>query len=547
MTTCTPELAEWRALRGDPPLAFRWTSLFEFGVQPAYVVHRVVYLSLLEIPGANFAVLRYLPWGLAVTCCLVFLRLLRRLAAARGERPDPRLLLGGLALFSMWIFSPSFGSSFLVTARFGVFAVPLCFLLALSWLSGGTRFRMRFLGAMALSWVAVFTDRFGVAMWIALIPAVLVAARRHGSARPWVCAAAWCLSGNLASVLCHYGIHGAPPVGGGLIAQLLTEPVAVFRTTASVIIGQSIPRLDMLEGLAGYANTSLLLGGLAMLLAVLWVRRRDPWLVHAATPWLACALFGLCCSIQVVGWFGSSSLTASAWMRELLWPESFLLVGVAGLLQVCARPLAAVVFPVGLGVFTVLIAADWKTGWEQTKAAHKVLRMTEAQLALLEVANVELPDVPPPPVPVLTAAELRRRGLLAPLPRVPSLELSQFAVQPRRSGSGHGSIDVVRSDYASGWLLAERFVHPPALVFLTRRKRDGAEKVFKIAGPNFYFGGRKFPWEVAFRDVAVNAPFAVGEEVAAYAFQLEGLRLFPLGEHSRWDGTRFVVDSGVRR
>jgi hypothetical protein len=535
MGIAIPEPSDVLVYRGDPALEFRWERVFSTGNDPAFLFQRAAYLGLLSIPGSDFGVIRFLPWMLAVLCCVVFARLLRTLA---GDKANPRLVFGGVLLFVFWAFSPAFGANWLVGARMRMFLPPLFFLLAMGLLVRGTGWRWRFLASLLLAQLAIFTEKSGMLVWIALAPVVYTEASRRGRRGPWGSFAWWVLLGNIGTLLCYVAMRGEMSTQPGLVGRLQDDPIALLEY-AVVNFGRFIPEaVD--HAYTPWVNASALGSAFIVLGLMTFGRRRDAERMRAAMPWFGFCVFAIGLVVLLTEWHSGSILTPG-FLREFMWPGCFVVVGVAGLLKVHAAALAKVVLPVAALALFVMTSLDWLRGFEHLKVAHSSCRTVEAVTAMHD-AGVEMPVVPLPAVSYTTAKWLRARGLLSGLPALASNDLDEFDVQGTDAGARKGRMLAFSAKDASGEVLAYRFEPAPPLILLTRHEPGAKEVVFKIAAPNFYRGGARFPWLASFPTMR----FEAGEEVRAYALYLEGLKAYPLPGRFRFGDGRFQPVEGVK-
>ena len=545
MRTGGSEVSYWRLARQESVQEYAWERLLDTGMFPAYFVDRYLVYGLLRIPGFDFQWLHFAPWVLAALCCVVFYRLL---IGHAGPRHDRALVLGGLFVFTAWTFNPSLGANWICGERLRAFLPPLLFLSSIWILTTGRRWSWRFYLCAVLAILALFSEKGGLFVWVALLPVVATQARRRGVARPWFEVGKWLVLGNLGIVLCYFVWRGNRQPG--LSASLLEDPTGTLLDVAHAI-GESVPRLAAVPQMAFAACAAQLLA-LALLVLLLCKHRRDDVRLARAMPWLAFAIYGfslafLLVDLRVVPRNGEG-LLGLEWQREHLWTGSFLLVGIAGLASVYARPVARLVFPVGIGVLLALTAQDWHRGWEHLKVVHGVLRTSEAELAFLGVADGQTMLIPPPSISNehetstvgrKTADALRKRGLLSAVPLVRSLSLSSFDVQPEPTKETTRGVLLKETTptRVEGVVRARTFEPAPGLVMLTRKLgADGDERVFVLVKPYFYGGGKLSPFA---RDLKVDPPFQEGEVVRAYGFEVEGHKAYPFLGQLRFGAGEF--------
>ena len=522
----TPEPAAWRAARGDDGLLLTWYQFVAADDQPRFLLFRLAYLGLLQLPGSDFGRFGIVMWLLAAATLAALAGLLRRTA---GERGDP--LRGGVALtlVAWWIFSPAFGADWLVGARFGIFVPPLLLLLGVRVLGGGDVSARRVAGAGLLAWAAIFFDRTGVLVWIVLAPWV---ARQSPRGRRTTRLVFWVLIGNVASLLSYLSPWEAAEVRTpGLVLHIFTEPwgVLVFLCEA---LGDSVPRI-----VPGFGGERLLAGlllgaGAVWLLGRVIVRRHEEGLLDRVWPWVSMVLFGAGVAlVQSDAYFAMA--TPPGVLRELGWGAFLLPVGLLGGAAVLTVRRPRTPLAVGALVVGLLLAADWHRGWEHMKIQRALLHQAGAQMVFARALGDRLPDEPKP---ALLDQEqsliLEQMGYLRGVRPVLTTRTSEFAqgeAQPEVGG-----IEVLDASGASGFVRATTRTFAPDLVLVCIKRGEAEEEILRIAAPHVARGGKVFPWAVT-----LDTSFEVGDEVRCLGFHAAGRRAYPLRGRFTFTGDGF--------
>jgi len=443
------------------------------------------------------------------------------LAARRsgGERVVELCL--AMLLVTLVCFSPAFGANWLLGARFRFVLPGACMALGVWLMTGGSRgFRWRLLVAAVLAQLALFSERTGVLVWIALAPLVFVEARRRQVARPVVPLILWCLAGNIGTALC-FDESASYAMGKGVVGLLFELPHATLEFALRAA-GSGVPNM-----VAGTTVDEVVVGGLLLVafvvLASAAVRRR---VIPAAMPWLALALFGLGQVVLLCEYYATSSLTPEL-LRELTWACVFLPVGLAGVFSCVVAHISRRVAVILLSPLLVVALVDWGRGLGQLDLVGRLLRQCEASLVFSDVGEQVLPEFPRPSVVRRTeVVELRDANRLRRPRAVSHLGVGQFTLAPR--GGANGELTAVARNAASGWVERGRLI--PDLVLLTRRRAGGDEQIFRIAAPVPLAGHDRWSWVAAW---PANIEFAPGERVRAYGFDVAWRRVFVLrGEFS---------------
>jgi len=495
---------------------------FEEGA-PRLFLFRLAHVGLLRLPGSDFGRYTWAGWVLATAVWVAVAWLILRSLRLRDSRPGA----AGIALLGLWMFSPGFGATWILGERFRVFAPAACFVLGVVLLTGERGGRLRFVAAAVLAQVAMFVDRSGVLVWIALIPVILVFARRRSRTTSGLAVAVWCVIGNVSTAIC-YPAPASRAGNSGLVHLLVTDP----RDAMNHLLGCGADALP--DAWPGTRLDQAALGALliAALLACagLRLRRGNHREVGArVAPWWAFVLFGAGQAVVLADRVVSGDLPREL-AREFGWPLVFLPAGLIGLGSVLtARRLrvARVVTGVILGIALLL---DWGAGFAKLDIRHATLVQGEARLVFPAVSGRSiLPrDGPPAPDPGASAA-LRHAGFLRRPRPVRSLALAELPLAPAGSPGGTGRLDAVeiRSDVgavARGHVTWNGSGRGPDLVLLTRRTDDRPETIIKIACPVLRARSRSAPWSEAFS----AAGWHPGDEIRAYGFAYLKRRVSPL-------------------
>lgn len=522
-----PEHVAWRHYWRDPPLNFWPAQWAEFAGQPNQLTFRAVHLAAVHGLGVGFERLWLLTAGLAVLCAAALTRLARHTLPGGG---GPWLLSGMLVL----LLSPVFGANWLVAERFRVVLPAVWFLAAVAILQRGIATRRRVLLAGVCAALALTTYDGGALAWVALAPLVAAAAVRGGR-RPWGYVAGWVLAFN---VLALFVWDESYEPEAGIAAHLSEQPIELAKFTLRMV-GLVLP--EPLAGpLPGLLRTRTLVGLLAFcLLAVVslaaWRTRRDQDRVRRAGPWLACAWFGALASVVLAHRHFPIALPES-YVREILWPVLFLPIGVVGATAALwpgpgarARgPLLAALFALGV--------QQWSAGLDSMAMKGRVLRQSDAQLALAELDG--LLTAPPAVLGVRSDRDLLRG--LGCLPRALPLTGAELLALPR--GGTAGLVQRVDGTVVHGVAVSTAdFVSD--IVVLVQTRADGVAHVVALAVPAV--GGR-YGAEPFAVDLGSLAAFSPSDGLWAVAFDGRRRVLGAMGGRFTFRDGAFVADEAGR-
>jgi len=533
-----PEAAAWSSLWGEET-GFRGTLdriyAFEEGV-PRLLFFRLACTGLLRIPGNDFGRFTWAGWILATAAFLAVTWLILR----PGRRGDGWFRAAGVGLLGLWVFSPGFGATWILGERFRVFAPAVCFVFAVFLLTGERAGRLRFLTALLLAQVALFVDRSGLLVWIALIPLIPAFARHRSRPRAGLLTAVWCLVGNVSTAVC-YPPPPAADAGGGLVHRLVTDPRdAIFRLleAGASALPDAWPDTRLDQAGLGAALIALTLACLVLLLR----RGRDREVLSRAAPWLSCILFGVGQTAILADRVIAGDLPREL-SREFGWALVFFPAGLVGLGSVVAgRRLRAVSIGIG-AIVGVILLLDWGSGITTLRARHATLLQGEAELVLYPVSNRTIMPRRGPPIPTPEAyRELRRAGFLRRSPPIESLAIAELPLASRMGSRDVGHLDSVetRSDGATvarGRMTWDGSGRGPDLVLLTQSTADGLETIFKIVRPVIRARSRTASWT----EELMVAGIQPGDEIRAYGYAHLARRVIPLvGRFRRQKDERFV-------
>lgn len=514
-----PEHVDWRHYWHDAALNFWPAQWAEFAGQPNLLTFRAVHLAVVHGLGVGFERLWLITAGLAVLCAVALTRLARHTLPRGG---GPWLLSGMLVL----LLAPAFGANWLVAERFRVVLPAVWFLAALAILQRGVATRRRVLLAGVCAALALTTHDGGALAWVALTPLVAMAAVRGGR-RPWGYVAGWAVAFN---VLALFVWDEAYAPGAGIATHLSERPVELAKFTLRMV-GRVLP-----EPLPGVLRARTLLGLLAFgLLAVVslaaWRARRDPDRVRRFGPWIACAWFGALASV-VLAHRHFPITVPEDYVREMLWPVLFLPIGVVGAtaalwprLGARARgPLLAVLFALG--------AQQWSAGLDSMAVKGRVLRQSDARLALAELDGL----LASPPGALRVRSDRDHLRDLGRLPRAVPIDGDELLALPR--GPTAGLVQGVEGTVVHGAVVSSAdFVSD--LVVLVQTRAGRVARVVALAVPVVSTPYGAEPFAV---DLGSLAAFGAGDGLWAVAFDARRRELGTMSGRFTFRDGAFTAD-----
>lgn len=525
-----PEPAGWRAWRDDDELLFFLRQIQDADDHPRLFLFRHLYVQLVHAPGIGFAHLSLVTWGLAVAIVLLFANLVRRHVAPEGPR-----LLAGLApiLLAAWIFSPGFGTNWLVGGRFGLLLPPLTLLVGVHLLTGTRWLGGRVFLAGLLALAAIFVDRSGLYVWIALTPLVFTAGsdaphelpRSRRGAR----LALWCVLGNLASLAAFvspWAKEGSLPPSDLTPLFRGADRVLDFLGFALRSFSLGVPRLDPGASGEGVLLGVILLWGGAAGAILLFARRREGETLRRALPWFALALFGLGQGLVVIDtWYHTfgGPRPSGAELRELIPGSVFLPVGLLGIAAVLFAKSARPWLRLGVVVALALLVLDWTRGWDHLRVQRGRILQSAGAVVLAETdAEMAAEDEVPWLVHGRILGIVVEREILGPFAPLPEPSLAAI---PVAEGGSIGELLSVTAERVRGAVRAAWSETPYSLVLVTARPEGGEETIVRIVAPSLDAGGTLFPWSCGWGEEHAPAP---GTVIRAWAFDADGGRRRPL-------------------
>ncbi len=522
-----PEHVSWRHIWREAPLAFWPAQWADFPGQPNLLTFRALDLALVHWLGVGFERLWLAP-VLVVVACVVGLARLARHTLPGGAGP------WSCAALVMLLLSPAFGANWLIAERFRVVLPLAWFLLAVACLRAGIAVRRRVFGAGVCAALALTTHDAGAVVWVALLPLVGRAAARGGR-RPWAWIAGWALCFNLLSMQVWDEV--TYPMGG-LGAHLVERPLELggfLLRVVALVLPEPLP-----VALEGWGQVGIVLGalawlGLAWVSLVAWRARTDQPRLDRATPWLACA------------WLGALAALAHAhrhfplwlpdhYVREIVWAVSLLPLGVAAAAAALWPEWGGRVRGPAVAVFVVLAAQQWAVGIPSMAVKGRVLRQSDAALALAELDGLLAAAVGP----VTARADRDYLHGLGVLPRAVRLDQAALLALPRASAAG--AMQSIEGVHARG-SVESRPDFTADLVVLVGTRADGSARVVATVAPavNARFGTESFD-----ADLGSLAGFVTDDVLSAVAFDGRQRRLAPLAGRWRMREGGFVAEGDGR-
>jgi hypothetical protein len=525
-----PEPIAWRSQLGDGPLCFAWRQVTEFTGEPNFLVFRLLHSSLLAVPGLDFPHLPLTTWAIAAATCLLLRRQLHSTAAARTPAWLAPAVLGYATL---WCFSPAFGANWLLGERLRLFLPALCCLLAVWLLAARAAGRWRILTAAVLAQAALFSERTGFLVWIALVPLLWTeATRRHDPRRLFDCAW-WCLLGNASTWI---ALDERPPTTAahtGLVGDLLVHPGTTLAHLVRTV-GRSLPDLFAGPDLDELVLGAALVAALVTLLVRLYSVRYDGERLHQAMPWVSLALFGIGHALVVGEFYNPPPLTPML-MREVLWGSWLLPIGLVGLGLVTMTRSARRLLALAVPVLGLLCIQDWQRGFGHLALEHQLLRQGEALSVFVPAANSELPEGAPLPLPPGEVVALRERGKLRRLAATTGMDLAQLDLEPQ---PGHGALESATTTAALG-RVGDQDGFVADLVLVVRAGASHAQsgqRIVRIAVPAPSTSREPRPWSAELGELEA---FTAGDTLQAFVFDGRGRRVRPLAGVVRFNGAHF--------
>ena len=514
--TALPQRWQDREALGDVSLARDWSGVATFVDEPFHVAARALHLALFEVPGATFGSTVWINVLFALLLVAGLTRICRR-AFRLGDEVAPWVFL----FFGLLVATPAFGANWLHHERAALLLVPVLFVEALVLLQGERRFAGRALVALLLAAAAPLCHTHGLVVFVALVPALLGAAARNGSARGAAWLGALLVVGTVAGVLTMRSCAQFGAADADWLGSLTSAPMDTLTALLREIGGawlDLLPTTELDEAALGLATVLLPLG--------VWLcGERDE--ARRAPVWWSCYLFGLLVVVVNAGRYELAPPVGS--LREATFGAFLLPVGALGVL---AARVSMSWLTVGAGAMAVLCAQDWYLGLEDLRLARMRVQAVEAALRLPQFAGPQADNLP-----VLDDAEwqqLREREWVAEVaaagdPAEAFSSAPKFVLGSFDGGAPRALRGTVRSSLRLGtaqWI---------AIV----ARQDGEARVVGDVRPQFAGVGRDVPWSVT-----LTEPLPEGAEVRAVGFVLPSAEFAAIGPVYVVKNGALVVDSG---
>lgn len=499
-----PEHAGSRGALGQVTIPWDFAGWDSFDREPAHAVARLFCHALLQLP----VTLQYVVLVnalLAATIVLMLAGLVRRSFAP--DAAGQALALAGIGLL---VCTPAFGADWLFVERAGTFLAVLLPVWGLGLLLGEGSFWWRGTLGLLFAGMAPFCHANGQLAFVVLLPALVDAARRAGSARTAAWVIALLLVGNAAAAL---SMSTAGPLaldGTGLLARMTDAPVSTLRKLLEVT------GAAWLDPIPATAWDDEVLGGLSWLVPIVMWRfgdRTDP-ARRTASPWWGCVWFGLLLPVWLLHRHG---IAAPAVLRELGFGAFLLPIGCVGLVAVRC---GSAVLPVAAGAVVVLGAQDWYRGIEALRLA---CARAEAVTTAVLLPDAFVGERPASMLPVRRVAEwqaLKARGLVpVESERKTAAELVEQAAPAPVGHLTGGDATTVRGQVRS--TLFDDTVH---CVLIVASHGTDEPAVIGRAAPSFEGQGRDAPWVVS-----LERPLVEGSIVRAVGYRPRSRTFVALG------------------
>ncbi|MCB9879320.1 MAG: hypothetical protein H6835_17120 [Planctomycetes bacterium] len=470
-----PEPWLHREQLGEAATVWRWADCLQAHQGPMHLGARALHLAALQVPGATCA---SVIWQNVLFAALLTVALTG--LVMRAVPPSRRAAPFVFAFYSLFTCAPAYGAVWVWGERAPQVLVPLLFVAALFWLQGPGRFAGRAMLAMLMAVVAPLFHVHGALVGVALVPALLGAARRNGKGGGWWWAGVTVVLAAAASGYTLFEVQRVGVESAHWLRHLASQPGV---SALELLHATGLVWLDLLPGL-GIDEQALGAVSWLMVLLLPWLGDRSPAGREVAAPWWSCMWFGLL-TIVLAG-VRFELAPPGEMLREATYGAFLLPLGAIGLLGArFGRPL----FVFGAGALTVMAAQDWKLGVEDVRLARMRADAVEATYTLPEFAGAA-----PETLPVRDPATL---GLLRDNGWIPPIDERAVTLPVAFTTSAldrYGAVDGGTATRVAGTLRSSATDETVQWLFLLVKRGDGAPEVVADLRPTFAGVGRQVPW-----------------------------------------------------
>lgn len=516
-----PEPHASRDALGDMTTVWSFAEWERADGGPVHLLARALHLAALQIPGAS---IRSVAW-LNVLCAVLIASTLFSIARRSFPVATSRFVAGPLliAVIGLLVSAPGYGCNWIHGERVGAFLAPLMLVVGLSWLQGDGRFALRAVGALFVSGLAPMCHANGIAVFLALVPALLARCRNGGN----VAAMAWLgvllVVGNLSA---WYALRTADAFGvveADLLHRISSEPRAMlgllFAETGDAWL-DLWPATKLDEKALG------LFSWLLPLLLLIPVGNRGGAARLQAAPWWGCLWFGL--AVTLVAGFRYELQPPVGSVREATYGAFLLPLGAVGLL---ATRFGEHLLPFAAGALVVLGIQDWHSGLEDLRIARMRSMRDVAEVAL-DTRGVDR----------VFGSKEHRETLIANVWAPPAVPIATAAAAEAVTGAARdelGSCEGGTPQLLRGSVRSSLRGATAAWLGVVTKAPDGDPMLVTDHWPGFERAGRNVAWRIEL-DEAV----AEGARVRVVAWVPEERTFAPIGPRFVVRDGALVVDNG---
>jgi len=518
-SSALPEAHAARQSLGEMSTVWSFEQWDQADGGPTHLVARALHLAALHVPGASVRSVAWLNVLFAVLIASTLFSIARRSFPVATSRFVAGPLL--IATFGLLVSSPAYGCNWLHGERVGVFLAPFLLLLGASWLQGEGRLGLRMVGAMSVAALAPLCHANGIAVFLALVPALMAACR--GGTR--MASMAWLgvmlVLGNVAA---WYALHTSDAfgsVGADLLQKVSDQPREML---GRLLAETGEAWLDVLPSTRLDEQALGLISWLLPALLMIPVGARGAAARAQAAPWWACLWFGL--AVTLVAAFRYELAPPVGSMREATYGAFLLPLGAIGLL---ATRFGAHLLPFAAGALMVLGVQDWHLGLEDLRVARMRTVQAEAE------AEVDV-DVDGAAKVFGTPAIhqfLIERNWVPKHPPINIRDAATAATAPIDAHAEPGSFGAVSPRRLQGTVRSSLRGSTPAWLGVITQAPDGDPMLVADHWPSFEGVGRNVPWQIE-----LDEPVAEGSSVRVVAWLPEERAFTAIG-------ARFVVRDGA--